>query len=252
MRRILCTDFQVVDSGAPCVSDRYGLGQVPHVTAPTRYLPIILISLAALLFGDDVTPRPDGPAAPATLTPDALDGLEGMHPQRRKLVELALKEGRENRLSRYIFGSADPARGGFDCSGAMFYLLLKMGIDPPRSSATQFDWIEEAGLLVKVPAGITSMDDESFDKLRPGDLLFWAGTYDPKDGRTNRITHVQMYLGKEKKDGRRVMIGSTDGRSYRGRRQCGFGVYDFKLPGKQSKSRFVGYGTVPGLLKGAE
>ncbi len=56
-----------------------------------------------------------------------------------------------------------------------------------------------------------------------------------------------MYLGKEKKDGRLVMIGSSDGRSYRGQRQCGYGVFDFRLPAQGSKTQFAGFGPPPGL-----
>ena len=62
------------------------------------------------------------------------------------------------------------------------------------------------------------------------------------------ITHVSMYLGKAKSDGRQLMIGSSSGRSYRGKRKNGYGVFDFRLPSKSSKSTFVGYGTPPGLV----
>lgn len=193
-------------------------------------------------------PNPDGGGeVPARLDPADLAGLDKLSPNRRKLVENALRVGRENRLSRYLFGSADPARGGFDCSGSVYYLLRGIGLAPPRSSSAQFDWLKDAGTLVPVPEDTRSLDGEVFARLRPGDLLFWTGTYQPKDGRTNGITHVQIYLGREAKDGRPVMIGSSDGRSYRGRKQCGYGVYDFRLPRPGSRARFAGFGTPPGL-----
>ncbi|GAA5481753.1 C40 family peptidase [Haloferula sargassicola] len=185
---------------------------------------------------------------PAVIAIDALELPADLSPQRKQLITDALNAARELGLDRYIFGSADPSQGGFDCSGSMFYLLKKAGIDPPRTSAGQFDWIKAAGKLVEVPAEARNLDHAAFSKLRPGDLIFWSGTYEPQDGRTNKITHVQMYLGREKEDGRAVMIGSTDGRSYRGVARCGFGVYDLRLPRAGSKARLVGYGTPPGLV----
>lgn len=190
--------------------------------------------------------------APGQLTSGQIDGLDDIAPERRKLVELALKLGREHPLDQYLFGSADPTKGGFDCSGSLFFILKQAGLKPARSSSAQFDWIKQSGSLVEVPPGTTSLDAPVFAKLQPGDLLFWSGTYKATDGRTNKITHVQMYLGKEKKDGRPVMIGSSDGRSYRGIARCGFGIFDFKLPSKTSKSRFAGFGPPPGLLKIAD
>ena len=71
----------------------------------------------------------------------------------------------------------------------------------------------------------------------------------PTDDRMTIITPVGMFLGFEKKDGRPVMINATEGRSYRGKKGNGFGVYDFRVPRVGSKSRLVGYGTPPGLLK---
>jgi len=96
-------------------------------------------------------------------------------------------------------------------------------------SAAQYNWIKKSGNLNQVPKTVTSLNDHIFKKLKPGDLLFWSHTYKPTDGRTNGITHVQMYLGKEKKDGRPVMIGSSDGRSYRGKQQDGYAVFDLFL-----------------------
>ncbi len=179
------------------------------------------------------------------LTPEDLSGMEKLSEKRRSLIELALKTGRDNPDNHYLFGSADPKKGGFDCSGAMYYLLQKSGFTPPRTSAGQFDWIKKSGNLTIVPEDTTSLDVSLFKKLRPGDLLFWSHTYHATDGRTNGITHVQMYLGKEKKDGWRVMVGSSDGRSYRGNRQDGYAVFDFKLPHQGSKQKFVGFGSPP-------
>lgn len=94
-----------------------------------------------------------------------------------------------------------------------------------------------------------SLDSQIFKKLTGGDLLFWSGTYTPTDGRSVKITHVSLYLGQEK-NGRHVMIGATKGRSYRGKKGDGYGVYGFRLPRKSSKSHFVGFGPPRGLRPG--
>lgn len=181
-------------------------------------------------------------AKPGELRVEELADFESLRAERQELVRTSLEQGRELRLGEYVFGSADPGRGGFDCSGSMVFLLGKVGIKPPRTSAGQWEWLKENGRAVEVP-GDATLADEIFSKLKPGDLLFWAGTYEPTDGRESPITHVQMYLGREKADGRHVMIGSSDGRSYRGEKRCGFGVFDFKLPRPGSKARFVGFGS---------
>jgi cell wall-associated NlpC family hydrolase len=205
----------------------------------------VLILLGLMLMVGTAVERP----APGVLATSDIEGFGDLDPARRKLVALALDETAKLKLGKYVFGSADPARGGFDCSGSVYYLLKKAGLSPARSSAAQFEWIRKEGTLHEIPKEVTSLDDEPFAGLKPGDLLFWAGTYQAADGRKNKITHVQIYLGREKNGGP-VMVGSSDGRSYRGKARCGFGVFDFRLPRKGSKARFVGYGTPPGLVGG--
>ncbi len=206
---------------------------------------IALLSTVAAR-GEEPPPKPTRPL-PGVIGTAALEGFDNLSDGRRELVAKALEMAAKHRLNRYLFGSADPARGGFDCSGAVFFILRQVGIQPPRSSAAQFDWLRKRDRLVTIPAEVRSLDDAAFAKLRPGDLLFWGGTYQPTDGRTNGVTHVQMYLGREKDGGRPVMIGSSDGRSYRGTARCGFGVYDFRLPREGSKARLLGYGPPVGI-----
>jgi cell wall-associated NlpC family hydrolase len=176
-----------------------------------------------------------------------LKGFSELSEGRRNLIEAAIEAGKEVSGMPYLYGGNGAEDGGFDCSGAMYHVLRKAGLKPPRTSYGQFLWVKEKSFMNLVSRAATDSDDPSFSHLKPGDLVFWSGTYEPKDDRLVQITHVAIFLGYEKKDGRAVMINATDGRSYRGKKGNGYGVYDFRVPRKGSKSRLVGYGTPPGL-----
>lgn len=206
-----------------------------------------LVLVCVLVTGRAEEPE-EGNGRPAMLEMGELGDLEKLGEGRRRLVEVALAVGNESPWLKYVDGSADPAGGGFDCSGAMFFVMEKAGLKPLRSSAGQWEWLKTNGRLRLVPAEAEDAGDASLAELKPGDLLFWAVM--EEDGVTKRIHHVAMYLGKEKKDGRAVMINSTDGRSYRGTKANGYGVYDFRVPKAESKSKLVGYGTPPGVEEG--
>lgn len=184
-------------------------------------------------------------ARPTVIDPDSLNEYATLPESRKKLIASSLKVAKTNDWLRYKFGSASPKQKGFDCSGAMSYVLKSLNYQIPRTSSDQYLWIKKHKGLNAVGPKVTSLKNPVFKKLQPGDLVFWSGTYQPIDGRITRITHVGMYLGTEKKDGRPVMICSTKGRSYRGTAGDGYGVYDFKLPGKSSKAKFVGFGAPP-------
>lgn len=206
----------------------------------------ILISIA-LAMGCPGLPHAGAAEPVPLLETGELRGFPDLSEDRRKLIEAAIKTGREVAGMPYLYGGNGPADGGFDCSGAIYYVLRKVGLKPPRTSSDQFLWVKEHSEMHLVANTAADTDDKSLSHLKPGDLVFWSGTYEPKDGRLVKITHVAIFLGFEKKDGRAVMINATDGRSYRGKRGNGFGVYDFRVPRKGSKSRMVGYGTPPGL-----
>ena len=181
---------------------------------------------------------------PAVITTEELREFEDLPADRQTLIRAAIRLAADSPWLRYKVAGASPAAGGFDCSGAVYYLLRSCGHQPPRSSAGQWKWLEENNRLHVVPATATELSAPSFRALKPGDLLFWSKGGDNPP----RVNHVAIYLGQEKKDGLHVMINSTDGRSYRGRRANGYGVYDFRLPSMGDSSRFIGYGTPPGIL----
>jgi len=182
------------------------------------------------------------------LSPDAIAGFEHYPEKVQKLLTSALELTSRN--LDYKYGSADPANGGMDCSGFVYFVLTQSGIgEVPRDSSAQYVWARKAGTFEPV---VSRKDDSfEFDNLKPGDLLFWTGTYSIE--RDPPITHAMIYLGREKKSGARIMVGASDGRTYQSQQRFGVSVFDFKLPRAEKEEdgkahpRFVGYAHVPGL-----
>jgi len=199
--------------------------------------------------GSDFKNQPETTAPMATMKPEELREFSKQPAKVQELIRnsLALTE----RNLTYKYGSADPAAGGMDCSGFIYHMLTNAGYkDVPRDSSGQYLWVRKEGDF----HAVLSRSGESFelDDLRPGDLLFWSGTY--KVERDIPITHVMIYLGREKSTDNPVMVGATDGRSYHGVRRFGVSVFDFKLPsGKPNTAdpdltaKFEGYASIPHL-----
>ena len=166
---------------------------------------------------------------------------------RQRLVATAIALGKNSPWLPYVYGGADPALGGVDCSGAMYYVMTQLGLDPPRTAAGQYEWLRDSLRLHIIPDEASTTEHLSLAWLLPGDLLFWSAPAASSELRIVHITHVAMYLGREKKDGRQVMINATDGRSYRGTQANGYGVYDFRMPRAAATSRLIGYGLPPGI-----
>jgi peptidoglycan DL-endopeptidase CwlO len=181
------------------------------------------------------------------LSSGAISGFDDYPAKVQKLLQSALELTARN--LDYKYGSADPSNGGMDCSGFVYYVLKQHGIeDVPRDSAGQYAWLRKAGKF----EAVVSRKEETFElqNLKPGDLLFWTGTYSIE--RDPPITHAMIYLGREKKSGKRVMVGASDGRSYEGRQRYGVSVFDFKMPRDENdnsrlRPTFVGYAHIPGL-----
>lgn len=185
----------------------------------------------------------------ATLAASEIAGYENVSPKIRKVLDRSLSLTTQN--LGYKYGSADPANGGMDCSGFVHYVLSQSGMaEVPRDAREQYIWLRKAGTFQAVLAH----RDDSFelDALKPGDLLFWSGTY--HTDRDPDITHTMIYLGREKGTNQRVMVGSSDGRSFKGQSRFGVSVFDFKVsPRRAPKANegpgpvFVGYGRIPRL-----
>ena len=195
----------------------------------------------------EVSPSTKTAAAPnAAIAPEEIMEFRAQPAGVRKLIESSLELARQNLT--YTYGSADPAKGGLDCSGFIYHVLRQHGLTQvPRDSSALYMWVRKAHGF----RAVISRKPDSFemDELLPGDLLFWIGTYatehDPP------VTHTMIYLGTEKASGTKIMIGSSDGRTYHGQKRNGVSVFDFTMPrtpaeGDQ-RSTFIGYARIPGL-----
>jgi peptidoglycan DL-endopeptidase CwlO len=199
------------------------------------------------------SPRPaaEKKGAPnVTLSPDEISGYDSYPSKVRQILNGGLELTKQN--LGYTYGSADPANGGMDCSGFIYHLLTENGFkDVPRDSSQQYVWVRKAGNF----NAVLSRHEDTFelDALKPGDLLFWSGTYNID--RDPPVTHTMIYLGREKRTKKRVMIGSSDGRTYDGKQRWGVSVFDFKMPPPPNSGDakispvFVGYSRIPGLVE---
>lgn len=179
------------------------------------------------------------PAVTKPIPLNDIDGYQQYAPQVKNLIQEAYILSKQQLT--YLYGSSDPKNGGMDCSGTMYFLLKKADIaDPPRSSNEMFNWVEKNGHLYRVNSDDFSSPE--FAKLKPGDLLFWSGTY----ATSQPITHVMIYLGKNS-EGKPLMFGASDGRTYQGKKMWGVSVFDFNLPDDGTKAKFVGYSCIPDL-----
>jgi len=148
----------------------------------------------------------------------------------------------------YKYASADPVKGGMDCSGFIYYVLSNSGIkNVPRDAREQYIWVRKAGNF----RAVLAQRDDTFelDELKPGDLLFWASSYG--FSRDPDISQTMIYLGREKGTNRRMMIGAGERLVYKGQSRSGVNVFDFKVERPKSNGEqgpvFVGYGPAPGI-----
>ncbi len=186
------------------------------------------------------------PPAVSSISADELEGFDEYPDELKTIIRKALDLTHLNLA--YTFGASSPTEGGMDCSGTIYYLLTQHGMKSvPRSSDEICEWVREKSGMHLAPDGV-ELSHDSFNALRPGDLLFWTGTYDTLPRRLP-VSHIMMYLGKLRKNGRPVVFGSSDGRYYAGQRRSGVSVFDFSMPRSGGKAAFYGYGTIPGMSK---
>lgn len=209
----------------------------------------LALCLPALVFAQTIqdSGTRESYGKPAVIAAEDLEEFESLPDDRRKLLAEAIRVAKDSPWLPYTARGAEPSDGGFDCSGAMYFVLRRVGLDPPRTSGAQLGWLRTANRLQDVPPGVADLRHASMGKLQPGDLLFWGRPGTVESGVAEEVTHVAMFLGHEKADKRPVMINSTDGRSYRGVKANGYGVYDLRLPAIGSRISFLGYGSPPGI-----
>jgi cell wall-associated NlpC family hydrolase len=169
-------------------------------------------------------------------------------PQVRKIIDFGLYLAA--RHLPYKYASADPGKGGMDCSGFVHYVLTQSGIaDAPRDAREQYAWVRKAGNFKAVLA----QRDDTFelDELQPGDLLFWASNFGVS--RDPDIIQTMIYIGRDKTTNARLMIGASERGTFNGQTKSGVGVFDFKVgraspkADKEATTVFVGYGHIPSL-----
>ncbi len=199
---------------------------------------------------------PPSAAAVSSIEPSEIEGFDALPEPVRQLLTAALELTQKNLT--YKYGSNEPANGGMDCSGTIHYLLQSHGFtDVPRDASEQYVWVRAKSRVYPVIS--KKQDNAELKELRPGDLMFWTGTYNID--RDPPVTHTMIYLGKRKKDGKRLMFGSSDGRPYDGQRRNGVSVFDFRMPAAREGDAadaataavpdhapdFAGYGPIPGI-----
>lgn len=113
----------------------------------------------------------------------------------------------------YRWGGSSPS--GFDCSGLVYYVLGKLGIQAPRTSQAQYAWTKRV----------------SPQALQPGDLVFLNFPGETGAG------HVMIWLGDDK-----VLQAPSTGQKVK------VSHFDPKAPGSNEwGATVVGYGRIPGL-----
>lgn len=197
---------------------------------------MLFLLLPLLAFAQKLTP--------AVTQPISITQLQGFDENPEIIQKLITQAQQLTQLNlTYLFGSADPSRHGMDCSGTVYYLLKHSDVnDIPRSAHDIYLWAKQKGKFYSVSSN--DFQSPEFSQLKPGDLLFWSGTY--PTNHSDYVTHVMIYLGKNIQN-QPLMFGSSDGRVYNGHRMWGVSVFDFNLPKPGASSHFIGYSCIPGL-----
>lgn len=207
--------------------------------------PLTFSLFATLILNAGGTEEVRKPAVVSSLETTELSDFEQQSEPVKKLIREALALTKLNLT--YVFSSSDPKLGGMDCSGTIYHLLLNQGFtQTPRQSDEMGQWLQDKGTL-NLTDKADSLTHAAFNALKPGDLIFWSGTYEATP-RKLPITHVMLYLGQHKVTQKPVIFGASDGRSYEGQKRTGVSVFNLTMPKADGKVAIYGFGSVPGLV----
>ena len=202
----------------------------------SRIISLLFISLCVIFIAS--CSENAGIERAHSISYNEISGSQHYSSNTKKLISSSLVLAKKD--LRYDFGSDNPRNGGMDCSGTIHYLLYKTDrIDSPRDASEIYVWLQKDHTLHYVHTD--HFHSWAFRDLRPGDLLFWTGTY--YTHHWPPITHVMLYIGKNR-EGEPLMFGASEG-IYDGRIDEGVGVFDFQLPNYHDRARFVAYGCIP-------
>jgi len=223
-----------------------GMAQMKSQTVKITIPPPPIPKTSSSLFPDDSVPEID-------LPPESFSLIDLENSEFNETTELPAADEESNRPSltelrkeahklakeglTYSFGADDPKTGGLDCSGAMQYLLEKIGVEGvPRTSYDQYDWLKKKKTLDDVYGKNASK--KLLNKLSPGDLIFWGGTW--KSG--HRVSHVMLYMGYDPEEDKHWVFGAR-GKTSKG--EFGNGVDLFEL--EPNRGTLIAHGKIPGL-----
>lgn len=223
-----------------------GMAQMKSQTVKVTIPPPPIPETSSSLFPDDSVPEVD-------LPPESFSEIDLEDSEFNETAELPSPDGESHgpslaelrqeahKLAKegltYSFGADDPETGGLDCSGAMQYLLEKIGVEGvPRTSYDQYDWLKKKKTLDDVYGKNASK--KLLKKLSPGDLIFWGGTW--KSG--HRVSHVMLYMGYDPQEEKHWVFGAR-GKTSKG--EFGNGVDIFEL--EPNRGRLIAHGKIPGL-----
>lgn len=149
-------------------------------------IPTVVIAVLVGIFTSVLTPVVQMAEAVDSIVTDHDDILEALDDETAKII---LEEAFKYEGKPYLFGGSNP-NTGVDCSGFTKWCYEKVGITLPHSAQGQYDMTQHI-----------SMED-----AKPGDLVFFKGTYKTN----NFITHVEIYVGDGKSFGAGDPIGYHD------------------------------------------
>jgi cell wall-associated NlpC family hydrolase len=230
----------------PNAESKGSLEKIPNAQSPTPVFTFTRPPAPAVLEKTKApTPSTKEMPAPA-ISVEGISESSAYSPEVKKIIDVGLDLTTRNLA--YKYASADPANGGLDCSGFIYYVLTKSGVKSvPRDAREQYIWVRKSGNFQAVLAH--SDDTFELDSLKPGDLLFWANNSGVS--REPEISQTMIYIGRDKSTKQRLIIGASEGGSFKGAKKSGVAVFDFKLrtaeskPDEESTSVFVGYGPIP-------